>query len=468
MMTAQGPAFTLTVKGSNFVAASVVKWNGSSRATTFVSSGQLTAQIGASDVAVASQAVVTVFNPSPGGGTSGALAFTILAPIAFESTRALDGSNASVKITNIWLTQGSNAVPLTNLSKTNTDSLGPVWSPDGRKITFTSRRALDGSDAVNTNSTFNIWVMNADGSGVTPLTKLTALGADSSDAVWSPDGSKIAFDSSRALDGSDAANNASTSNIWMMNADGSGAAPLTKLISKNASSVFPVWSPDGSKIVFESTRALDGSDNPNSTTNLWVINADGSGVAPLTKLTVFTTTENPVWSPDGSKIIFQSTRALDGSDGANTNQTFNIWVVNADGSGTSALTKLTANGVSSVAPVWSLNGNKIAFTSGRALDGSNAANANSDLNVWIMNVDGSGAAALTMFTAPNAFTFFSAWSPDGSRIAFIANSALDGSNAVNPNKAVNLWIINADGTGAIPLTKLTASGVDTQVPQWQP
>jgi len=468
MMTAQGPAFTLTVNGSNFVLSSVVKWNGSSRATTFVNSGQLTAQIGAPDVATAGQAAVTVSTPSPGGGTSGALAFTILAPIAFQSTRAPDGSNASIQTTNIWLTQGSDAVPLTNLSKSNTDSLGPIWSPDGRKIIFSSRRALDGSDAVNTNSTFNIWAMNADGSGITPLTKLTALGTNSSDAVWSPDGSKIVFDSSRALDGSDAANNAFTSNIWVMNTDGSGAAPLTKLISKNADSFSPVWSPDGSKIVFESTRALDGSDNSNSTTNLWVINADGSGVAPLTKLTAFTTTENPVWSPDGSKIVFQSTRALDGSDGANTNQTFNIWVVNADGSGTSALTKLTANGASSFSPVWSPNGGKVAFTSQRALDGSNAANANNDSNVWVMNADGSGAAALTMFTAPNAFTFFSAWSPDGTRIAFITNSALDGSNAVNPNKAVNLWIINSDGTGAIPLTKLTVSGVDTENPQWQP
>src|SRR5262245_27959589 len=55
-----GNGFTLTVTGSNFVAASVVQWNGSSRTTTFVSSTQLTAQISASDVASGGKTAVTV------------------------------------------------------------------------------------------------------------------------------------------------------------------------------------------------------------------------------------------------------------------------------------------------------------------------------------------------------------------------------------------------------------------------
>jgi hypothetical protein len=63
-------AFTLTVNGTGFVAGSVVNWNGSPRATTFVSSSQLTASIPASDVARAGTATVTVSSPTPGGGVS--------------------------------------------------------------------------------------------------------------------------------------------------------------------------------------------------------------------------------------------------------------------------------------------------------------------------------------------------------------------------------------------------------------
>ncbi|HZV99039.1 MAG TPA: galactose oxidase-like domain-containing protein, partial [Methylophilaceae bacterium] len=74
---AGGPAFTLTVNGSNFVSGSIVRWNGANRTTTFVSATQLTAAIPASDIAAAGTAQVTVFNPTPGGGTSSAQTFTI-------------------------------------------------------------------------------------------------------------------------------------------------------------------------------------------------------------------------------------------------------------------------------------------------------------------------------------------------------------------------------------------------------
>ena len=69
--------FTLTVNGAGFVAASVVNWNGSQRATTLVSSSQLTAKILASDIAKASTATVTVVNPTPGGGVSNIQFFSI-------------------------------------------------------------------------------------------------------------------------------------------------------------------------------------------------------------------------------------------------------------------------------------------------------------------------------------------------------------------------------------------------------
>jgi uncharacterized protein (TIGR03437 family) len=78
---AGGPAFTLNVTGANFVNGSVVRWNGSDRATTTVSPTQLTAAITAADIATAGAANITVFNPAPGGGVSGALTFTTNNPV---------------------------------------------------------------------------------------------------------------------------------------------------------------------------------------------------------------------------------------------------------------------------------------------------------------------------------------------------------------------------------------------------
>ena len=70
-----GPAFTLTVNGTNFVRSSVVHWNGNARPTTYVGDTRLTASIPAADIATLGPANVTVFNPAPGGGTSNTAAF---------------------------------------------------------------------------------------------------------------------------------------------------------------------------------------------------------------------------------------------------------------------------------------------------------------------------------------------------------------------------------------------------------
>jgi YVTN family beta-propeller protein len=75
--TAGGATFTLTATGTNFVSASMVQWNGTALTTTFVSATQLTAAVPVSDIASAGTAMVTVLNPTPGGGASGAQTFTI-------------------------------------------------------------------------------------------------------------------------------------------------------------------------------------------------------------------------------------------------------------------------------------------------------------------------------------------------------------------------------------------------------
>jgi hypothetical protein len=79
--TAGGPAFTLTVAGSNFVTNSKVQWNGADLSTTYVSNTELTAQISAHDIEQAGTVPITVFNPEPGGGTSNQVTFTIDNPV---------------------------------------------------------------------------------------------------------------------------------------------------------------------------------------------------------------------------------------------------------------------------------------------------------------------------------------------------------------------------------------------------
>jgi hypothetical protein len=76
-VVAGGGGITLTVTGTNFVAASVVRWNGASRTTTFVSATRLQAAIPAGDILAAGSAQVTAFTPSPGGGTSNALTVAV-------------------------------------------------------------------------------------------------------------------------------------------------------------------------------------------------------------------------------------------------------------------------------------------------------------------------------------------------------------------------------------------------------
>ena len=84
--------FSLTVSGTNFVSTSVVRWNGTNRATTFVSSTQLRATILVTDVVTAGTAQVTVVNPAPGGGTSNPLTFTIASGFSVAVVRAGSGA----------------------------------------------------------------------------------------------------------------------------------------------------------------------------------------------------------------------------------------------------------------------------------------------------------------------------------------------------------------------------------------
>ena len=87
-VTAGGPSYVLTVNGTNFLANSVIDWNGTALTTTFVNSQQLTATVSASAIAQGSTAQVAVYTPAPGGGSSASATLTVASPIPVATISA--------------------------------------------------------------------------------------------------------------------------------------------------------------------------------------------------------------------------------------------------------------------------------------------------------------------------------------------------------------------------------------------
>ena len=275
----------------------------------------------------------------------------------------------------------------------------PVWSPDGRRIAFVSRR--DGKA---------LYVMNADGSGLRIVARVDSLAKP----AWSPDGRRVGFDA-WSPDGRSIAF-LQSNKLYVVNADGSGRRTLTRL-PKAGRSRSLAWSPDGRKLAF-----LFEGDCGQFCFHLYVLNADGSGLRDLTRKLAGVRrfgagpASDPVWSPDGRMIAF-----------VRLNTRLGVYVVNADGSGVRNLTPKPA-GAAYAAPAWSPDG-QIAFASDR--DGNS--------EIYLMNADGSGQRSLTRNLAYDGDP---AWSPDGQKITFVSNR--DGRYAV--------YVMNADGSGQRSLT----------------
>jgi Tol biopolymer transport system component/erythromycin esterase-like protein len=187
---------------------------------------------------------------------------------------------------------------------TNYQSLDiePTWSPDGSKIAFTSSRDSYYGSGDEKVTVLNIYMVDTT---TLQQMQLTDTQAWDSSPCWSPDGERIAFQSSR--DGNN--------EIYVMAADGSEQVNLTR---NAAGDVSPVWSPDGSKIAFVSDR--DGDED------IYIMDADGLNQLKLVDLSG--EDKSPAWSPDGQYIAFHSDEDGD----------FEIYVVKIDGTGLVQLT----------------------------------------------------------------------------------------------------------------------------------
>ncbi len=336
------------------------------------------------------------------------------------------------------------------LSNSTPIDRNPSWSPDGSHIAFVSHRS----------GKPDIWIMAADGSNLKNLTAEFAGGNHS--FAWSPDGSRIVF-TSQVI-------GTFSSDIWIIGINGANPINITAQLGLNDEFFdgYPAWSPNGNFISF--------SDDSPDRADVKVVDINNFDVKNVT-LGIRQVNTISTWSPDSQSIAVDSGPApdsllpqiwvlsVDGTDPKNvtsslqdllgpdhtlnfipylvwspTNDTIafvadymggnldDIFSVSGDGTRLSNLTK--GLGHASTYPVWSPDGNKIAFQAGEK----------GNLDIWVMNADGSNYINLT----PNsdAKDQFPSWSPDGGRIAF--ESDRDG----DPD----IWVMNADGSNPVNLT----------------
>ncbi len=219
----------------------------------------------------------------------------------------------------------------------------PSFSPDGTQIVFTSNRDDPDLSVPVFEQDFEIYIMDVNGTNVRRLT--FSDGVDT-EPVFSPDGTKIAFASSRS----------GNLDIWVMNVDGTG---LVKLTTSAFHENEPAWSPDGTKIAY--TRILnDGPLNlgllPGADKDVYVMDANGANNHLLKGGNK--EQHDAFWSPDGTKIAIT---------GEGDSIPFgDVLILNSTTGAT--ISNLTAAGIFSGEPLygggdpsWSPDGTKIAY-----------------------------------------------------------------------------------------------------------
>jgi len=269
---------------------------------------------------------------------------------------------------------------------------------DEGRIVWSSDRAGDGR--------MNLWAIAPDGSH--PVQVTTTFDAALHPSI-SPDGTRIAFSSP----------DTGTWYIYLIDADGSNLVQFTDF-----SSAVPDWSPDGSRLIFNS----DHDDEPKDTPDLWAMDLDGTNLVELVDNPPYADF-NGQWSPDGKKILFCSNRL-------GSYDLFTLELANG------RLTRLTSGGTNEWGGRWSPDGSRILFVSDRY----------GQPDIFVMDADGTHVTRLTTYGGVDNDP---AWSPDGERIVFLSD------RGGHPD----LWLMRADGT---ELVQLTDDPALDRFPDWGP
>lgn len=222
-----------------------------------------------------------------------------------------------------------------------------------------------------------------------------------------------------------------TTDIWVMNADGTDQTNLTN--TPAVSERGPIWSPDSTRIAYVA--------GDNIFSSVWVMNADGTGQA---RLSSFAGEEfGPTWSADGTKIAL--VRMV---PGISITSQFDIFVVALDGSSD---LNITNSDFDELEPSWSPDGSRIAFA------GVREGGLFVTWQIVTVNPDGTGEGDLVVMEHENRSP---AWSPDSSMITFMAQFN-------NPCCGTwQIWAMNNDGSGQTNLSNDVT--VDDMWPSWSP
>lgn len=301
----------------------------------------------------------------------------------------------------------------------------PTWSPDGTTLAFASDRDGD----------LDIFTMAANGTG---LTNLTSSPGSDFEPQWSPVDDRLLFLSQRDGHRQEASFDLPpASEIYVMNADGTGVVNLTQHEAEDA---HPRWSPDGSSVAFVSSR-----DGPWHVRRLHVMDADG------TNLRFVPGGREPLdWSPDGQRLIVHQSYSVD--RGGPPRPASNVVTVRVDGTEEVPVTnpevcicqRWDGDGT------WSRDGSRILFSSDR----EGFVN-----QLFLINPDGSDLIRILQTPGGPLPEYGGGdrvprWSPDGQRIAFVHHHGLRS----------DIFVVNADGTNLI---RLTGDGVSGS-PVWRP
>ena len=245
----------------------------------------------------------------------------------------------------------------------------------------------------------DVFVVTAD-----DMAKLVSSQSNDALATWSPDCSRIAFNSNRTTPSGDRFE-PGNQNIWVMNADGTDPVQLTDIPGGGAR-----WSPDGTRIAFRRPERGEGTVPPHGqpplkSTDIFVINADGSGETRLTD--GWGIRELTAWSPDGKRMLLNFAQPdlswFDSVTWGVDEETLEIYVMNSDGTDMKNLSNRP--GLDSHAQL-SPDGKLIAFQSTRG-DGTD--------DIFVMDADGGNVRRLTDHPASDMQPY---WSPDGKWISF--------------------------------------------------